>query len=86
MYKAYLNGRAEKDPSEFWYRGEIGFWFLHHSIGQEGAVIAVSLACQVAKVLELRHGESAGVENKGEEVVAEIPRRQYSSSELLTPT
>jgi hypothetical protein len=25
MYKAYLNGRAEKDPSEFWYQGEIGF-------------------------------------------------------------
>jgi hypothetical protein len=23
---AYLNGRAEKDPSEFWYQGEIGFF------------------------------------------------------------
>jgi hypothetical protein len=26
MYEAYLNGRAEKDPSEFWYKGEIGFF------------------------------------------------------------
>jgi hypothetical protein len=26
MYEAYLNGRAEKDPSEFWYEGEIGFF------------------------------------------------------------
>jgi hypothetical protein len=26
MYKAYLEGRAEKDPSEFWYKGEIGFF------------------------------------------------------------
>jgi hypothetical protein len=26
MYKAYLNGRADKDPSEFWYKGEIGFF------------------------------------------------------------
>jgi class 3 adenylate cyclase len=26
MYEAYLNGRAEKDPSEFWYQGEIGFF------------------------------------------------------------
>jgi hypothetical protein len=26
MYKAYKAGRAEKDPSEFWYKGEIGFF------------------------------------------------------------
>jgi len=26
MYKAFREGRAKKDPSEFWYRGEIGFF------------------------------------------------------------
>ena len=26
MHKAYREGRAEKDPSEFWYKGEIGFF------------------------------------------------------------
>ena len=26
MYKAYKEGRATKDPSEFWYKGEIGFF------------------------------------------------------------
>ena len=26
MYLAFVNGRAEKDPSEFWYKGEIGFF------------------------------------------------------------
>jgi hypothetical protein len=26
MYKAYLEGRADKDPSEGWYQGEIGFF------------------------------------------------------------
>ena len=26
MYKAYKNGRADKDPSEFWFKGEIGFF------------------------------------------------------------
>jgi len=26
MYKAYKEGRAEKDPSENWYQGEIGFF------------------------------------------------------------
>mmetsp|Transcript_23696 Transcript_23696/g.49203 ORF Transcript_23696/g.49203 Transcript_23696/m.49203 type:complete len:103 (+) Transcript_23696:1176-1484(+) len=25
VYKAYAQGRAEKDPSESWYQGEIGF-------------------------------------------------------------
>ena len=26
MYKAYAEGRAEKDPSEGWYHGEMGFF------------------------------------------------------------
>ena len=26
MHKAYREGRAEKDPSEFWFKGEIGFF------------------------------------------------------------
>jgi hypothetical protein len=26
MYKAYVEGRAEKDPVEFWYKGELGFY------------------------------------------------------------
>ena len=26
VYKAYLEGRVEKDPSKGWYRGEIGFF------------------------------------------------------------
>lgn len=26
MYLAFLNGRANKNPAEFWYKGEIGFF------------------------------------------------------------
>ena len=26
MYRAYVSGRAEKNPAEFWYDGEIGFF------------------------------------------------------------
>jgi hypothetical protein len=26
LYTAYREGRADKDPSEFWYEGEIGFF------------------------------------------------------------
>ena len=32
-YRAYQQGRAERDPSTFWYKGEIGFFdFCKHSI------------------------------------------------------
>jgi hypothetical protein len=26
MYQAFLDGRADQDPSSFWYKGEIGFF------------------------------------------------------------
>jgi class 3 adenylate cyclase len=26
LYRAYVDGRSDKDPSEFWYKGEIGFY------------------------------------------------------------
>ena len=26
MHKAYKDGRSDKDPSEFWFQGEIGFF------------------------------------------------------------
>ena len=26
MYLAYKQGRADKDPAEFWYKGELGFF------------------------------------------------------------
>ena len=26
MYQAYKNGRSDKDPADFWYQGEIGFY------------------------------------------------------------
>jgi 3'5'-cyclic nucleotide phosphodiesterase len=29
LYRAYKEGRAEKDPSEFWYAGEIGFFTFY---------------------------------------------------------
>ena len=31
MYKAYAEGRGERNPAEFWYKGEIGF-FEHYII------------------------------------------------------
>jgi len=31
MYKAYTEGRAEKDPTSTWYKGEIGFFDFYIS-------------------------------------------------------
>jgi hypothetical protein len=36
MHIAYRSGRADKDPAEFWYKGEIGFFDFyivrHHHV------------------------------------------------------
>jgi hypothetical protein len=35
-YRTHKEGRSDKDPSEFWYEGEIGFFdFIYHSPGDE---------------------------------------------------
>jgi hypothetical protein len=78
MYKAYLNGRAEKDPSEFWYRGEIGFFDFY--------IIPLAKKLDDCGVFGVSSGEYLNYamanrqewENKGEEVVAEILKK-YSA-------
>jgi hypothetical protein len=73
MYKAYLNGRAEKDPSEFWYRGEIGFSIstsFHWPRRSDCGVFGVSSG----EYLNYAMANRQEWENKGEEVVAEILR------------
>jgi hypothetical protein len=36
LYRTYKEGRSDKDPSEFWYEGEIGFFdFIHHSLAMK---------------------------------------------------
>jgi hypothetical protein len=78
MYKAYLNGRAEKDPSEFWYQGEIGFFDFY--------IIPLAKKLDDCGVFGVSSDEYLNYamanrqewKNKGEEVVAEILKK-YSS-------
>ena len=39
MYTAFHSGRAENDPTDSWYQGDIGFFdFLYNSIGKKKIV------------------------------------------------
>ena len=72
MYKAYSEGRAEKDPAEFWYKGEIGFFDFYiiplAKKLKECGVFGVS-SDEYLLYAEQNRKEW---ENKGEEVVSEM--------------
>lgn len=70
LYVAYLNGRMEKDPAEFWYNGEFGFFdFYIIPLTQklkECGVFGVSSG----EYLEYARQNREEWEEKGEAVVA----------------
>jgi hypothetical protein len=72
MYLAYKQGRAEKDPSEFWYKGEMGFFDFYI------IPLAKKLAdCGVFGVSSFEYLNYAEVnrqewEKKGQQIVAEL--------------
>lgn len=70
LYVAYLNGRMEKDPSDFWWKGEFGFFDFY--------IIPLTKKLQECGVFGVSSGEYLGYaqknrqewEERGEEVVA----------------
>ena len=72
LYVAYLNGRMEKDPAEFWAKGEIGFFDFY--------IIPLTKKLKECGVFGVSSGEYLGyaLKNreewvaKGEEVTAEM--------------
>ena len=75
MYQAYKDGRAAKDPSEFWYKGEIGF-FTFYIIPltkklKECGVFGVSSD----EYLNYAEQNLAEWKSKGEQVTAEMLRK-----------
>jgi hypothetical protein len=72
MYEAFKQSRADKDPAEFWYKGEIGFFDFYI------IPLAKKLKdCGVFGVSSDEHLDYAITnrkewEEKGEEVVAEL--------------
>jgi class 3 adenylate cyclase len=81
MYEAYLNGRAEKDPSEFWYQGEIGFFDFY--------IIPLAKKLDECGVFGVSSNEYLSYatknrkewEDKGKEIVADMLEK-YGSSQL----
>lgn len=85
MYQAYKEGRAEKDPSEYWYEGELNFFKFY--------IIPLALKLKECGVFGVSgdeyffHAESNRSEwaLKGKEIVAEYMGRA-SRDNTPTPT
>jgi class 3 adenylate cyclase len=75
MYQAFLDGRADKDPSTFWYQGEIGFFDFYilplAKKLKECGVFGISSDEYLNYALNNREEW----EHRGQEVVAEMMER-----------
>ena len=75
MYKAYLEGRSEKDPTEGWYKGEL--WFFDNYVIplakklKECGVFGISSD----EYLHYAQENRSEWEQKGEEIVATMEKR-----------
>jgi 3'5'-cyclic nucleotide phosphodiesterase len=60
MYFAYLNGRADRDPCDFWYQGELAFFDV--------VVIPLAKKLQACSVLDVISNESLrnAIQNRSE--------------------
>lgn len=83
LYLAYLHGRADKDPSEFWYKGELGFFDFY--------IIPLAtklLKCGVLKVsndelLSYARQNRTEWEVKGKDIVEQMKKKALQT---LPPT
>jgi class 3 adenylate cyclase len=96
MYDAYISGRAEKNPAEFWYQGELGFFDFY--------IIPLAKKLKDCGVFGVSSDEYLNYamknreewEIRGHEVVAEMVEmvatartnesRPYSRNEALSPS
>jgi 3'5'-cyclic nucleotide phosphodiesterase len=76
MYRAYQHGRADRDPAEYWYQGELGFFdFYVIPLAKklsECGVFGVS-GDEYLQYAELNRSEW---KERGEELVAEMVHNQ----------
>jgi hypothetical protein len=81
MYKAYVEGRAEKDPSDSWYMGEIGFLDFYviplAKKLKECGVFGVSSDEYLQYALNNRHEW----EQKGNDIVRDLVEKVRSNKE-----
>lgn len=83
LYAAYKNGLSDKNPADFWYQGELGF-YDHYIIPlakklKECGVFGVSSDEYLSYALQNR----SEWESRGEEIVAEFVQK-YSQGKDVT--
>ncbi|KAL3919374.1 MAG: hypothetical protein SGILL_003786, partial [Bacillariaceae sp.] len=75
MYKAFKEGRMEKDPTEFWYQGEIGF-FDHYVIPLAGKLnVCGVFGVSSAEYLNYAEQNRAEWEKRGERIVKDLNKK-----------
>jgi 3'5'-cyclic nucleotide phosphodiesterase/Adenylate and Guanylate cyclase catalytic domain len=75
MYRAYREGRAEKDPSEFWYNGEIGFFDFYIIPLAKKLKDCGVFGVSSDEYLNYAEQNLAEWKSKGEQVVQEMIRK-----------
>jgi len=82
LYAAYKAGRADKDPSENWYRGEIGFFDFYiiplAKKLKDCGVFGVSCDEYLTYAMQNRNEW----EQRGQEIVAQM-RQQVAAAEAM---
>ena len=85
MYGAYINGRAETHPAEFWYKGEIGFFdFYIIPLAQKLYDCGVFGVSSDEFLNYARHNRQEW-ELKGKEVVAQYVEK-YCKADQVKPS
>jgi class 3 adenylate cyclase len=85
MYKAYVEGRAEKDPSEFWYKGEIGFFDFYIIPLAKKLKDCGVFGVSSYEYLNYAEKNRREWEMKGQEIVAEMMQSIKSERPRLLP-
>ena len=80
MYSAYRTGRADKDPSEFWYKGEIGFFDFYIIPLAKKLKDCGVFGVSSDEYLNYAQSNRSEWESKGQAVVAEMVKK-YSDRE-----
>jgi class 3 adenylate cyclase len=85
MYKAYSEGRAEKDPSDFWYKGEMGFFDFYIIPLAKKLKDCGVFGVSSYEYLNYAEKNRREWEIKGQEIVAEMVQSIKSERPRLLP-
>lgn len=85
MYDAYRRGRAEKDPSEFWYKGEIGFFDFYIIPLAKKLKNCGVFGVSSDEYLNYAQKNRTEWENKGQEIVEKMVEKYKTQYDNMKP-